>query len=184
MRKLVQLAGSALGSGECRRRLCMGWGPPGARLRQHLLLDWEHWAACAEHRSHAAELWCKWHSWSSRETCHSVPSQGTQEAPPAPLGHGLLRSGAPDQELCLLKAPASRGLNALPYSSSWPGGRGSPIQTAGQTHLILFSGRHVRSYRNKLAYGRITGCRIKVGLPTVETGGANKGAEKSAHAQD
>ena len=99
-----------------RRRLCMGWGPPGGRVRQHLLLDWEHWAARAEHSGHAAELWCEWHSWSSRETCHSVPSQGTQEAPPAPLGYDLLRSGAPNQELCVLKAPASRGLNALPYS--------------------------------------------------------------------
>ena len=82
-----------------RRPLCKGWGPPGGRVCQHLLLDWEHWAACAEHHGHAAELWCEWHSWSSRETCHCVPSQGTQGAPPAPLGHGLLRSGAPDQEL-------------------------------------------------------------------------------------
>ena len=71
-----------------------------------------------------------------------------------------------------------------PTPSSRPGGRGSPTQTAGQTCLILFSGRHVRSYRNELAYGRITGCRIKAGLPTMETGGANKGTEKSAHAQD
>ena len=84
----------------------------------------------------------------------------------------------------MLKAPASRGLNALPYSLLPAWWERVPDTNAGQTLLVLFSGRHVRSYRKELAYGRITGCRIKAGLPTMETGGANTGTEKSAHAQD
>lgn len=101
--KAVQLAGSALGGVGGGARPGLG-GPGRARLRQRLLLDWEH-------RGRAVELWCEWHSPASRETRHSVPSQGTQEAPPV-----LLCSGRPDQELRLLQAPTSWGLSPLPPS--------------------------------------------------------------------
>lgn len=128
-----------------------------------LLLDWEH-------RGRAAEHWCEWHSSASQEACHCVPRQGAQEAPPVLLC------------CCRLRLPRASPSCSPPHPR--PGGRGSRTQTAGADAPCFISHRHVCFYRNKLAYGWVTGCRTKAGLPTVETGGANKGVEKSAHAQD
>ena len=119
-------------------------------------------------------------------------------------------SGGTSSPALLLQAPASQGLTHLlpsPPPAWWV--RVPDTNSGGRRTLFYFSSacmllqeqaglwmgnglqnqgrpphQHACSYRNKLAYGWITGCRTKAGLPTVETGGANKGVEKSAHAQD